>query len=474
MRFLPLLVLIILFFFTILSGNAYEDYFTTEALRIDFFAVGDKDGQIIILGELFQESIWSGNPKKLIDTLNRGHYLLQVYDLDENNLIYSFGYSTLFEEWQTTDEALAGEHKVLRSTLHIPFPQQKILLNFLTRDRDNHFTDTLASFSIDPALVEIRHEDRAMGAEVIELDINGPITQKVDLLFLAEGYTALEREKFEQDLVRIRDILFGVDPFKSEYQLFNIRGVFYPSRESGIDEPTKDIFKNTALNFTFNMFGSQRYLMAYDPKQLHDISAAAPRDALIVLVNSDVYGGGGIYNYYATVAVDNKYVSNILVHELGHSFGGLGDEYYTTDIAYNEFYPTDVEPWEPNLTIQTNLEFLKWAPFVTTGIEIPTDWNKIEYDVMNKKYYDKVSELGSSNATTEKREKLRKDYAEKTRLFFEQHPLRGKIGAFEGGGYNFTGMFRPSLECLMFSNRQLSFDKVCLAALQKRIKFLSQ
>ncbi|UCF63649.1 MAG: peptidase M64 [bacterium] len=474
MRLLQLLFVIILFACTILSGYSYEDYFTVEALRIDFFEIGDKSGHKIVLDELFRENRWSGNPEQLIDTLNMGHYLLQVFELDKNDLIFSFGYSTLFKEWQTTDEAITGNHKVLRSTLHIPFPQQKILLKFLTRDRENHFTDTLGSFVIDPALVAINHENSAMGAEVIELEINGPSTHKVDLLFVAEGYTALEREKFEQDLIRMRDILFRIEPFKSEQQSFNIRGIFYPSRESGIDEPTKDIFKNTALNFTFNMFGSHRYLMVYDPKRLHDISTAAPRDALIVLINSAVYGGGGIYNCYATVAVDNGYASNILVHELGHSFGGLGDEYYTTDIAYNEFYPTDVEPWEPNLTIQTNLETLKWAHHVTAGIEIPTAWNKFEYDEMNTKYYEKVGELGSSNASTEKREKLRKDYTEKTRLFFEQHALIGKIGAFEGGGYNFTGMYRPSLECLMFSNRQLNFDGVCLEALQKRIKFLSQ
>jgi hypothetical protein len=472
-RFSQFLIPVFFLFSSSLFGNDYQSYFTTQGLRIDFFQVGNRNSETVVLDELYQEEFWSGNPHNLIDTLNLGQYLIKVMDLNTNILIYSSGFSTLFYEWKTTQEALSGAEKVMRATLRLPFPRKKVQLEFVKRDRENHFSQTLTTFKIDPSDVRICRENRAVGSQIFKLGENGPSDEKVDLLFLGEGYTSLESQKFESDLSRATEILFSVEPFKSNRTLFNVTGVVYPSHETGVDNPSKDIFKNTVMNFTFNTFGSQRYLMTLDPRRLNDIASAAPHDAIIVLINTDIYGGGGIYNLYAALSVDNDYLSNILLHELGHSFGGLGDEYYSGDVAYYEFYPVDVEPWEPNLTVQKSFQKLKWNKFLTPGIEIPTSWGKSDYESLNKIYQERLKELNRSNSNAREIEKLKENYREKIRNFFGQHRLRAKTGIFEGAGYSSTGLYRPSLDCIMFSNRTLKFDIVCTAAIQKRIHFLT-
>ncbi len=467
------LIIVLCIFSSSLYGNDYQNYFTARGLRVDFFQVGDQVSETVVIDELYQEDVWSGNPHNLIDTLNLGQYLLKVIDLNKNILIYSCGFSSLFHEWKTTEEAISGAKKVMRGTLRIPFPRKLVQLEFLKRDRENHFTQTLATFKIDPSNVEIHRENRAIETVIFRIEDNGHYNEKADLLFLGEGYTSLEKQKFESDLSRVTDILFSVEPFKSNRMLFNVTGVLSPSPESGVDDPTEDIFKNTAMNFTFDTFGSQRYLMTIDPQRLNDIASAAPHDAIIVLINSDIYGGGGIYNFYAAVAVDNDYLSNILVHEFGHSFGGLGDEYYSGDVAYSEFYSVDIEPWEPNLTIQKFFQNMKWGKFLTPGIEIPTPWDKTEYELLNQQFREKLNELSQSNSNARETEKLKQDYREKIRNFFGQHKYRGTTGSFEGAGYNSADMYRPSLDCIMFSNRSLNFDAVCNAAILERIYFLT-
>jgi hypothetical protein len=225
------------------------------------------------------------------------------------------------------------------------------------------------------------------------------------------------------------------------------------------------------MNFSFNTFGSDRYLMSADNKRINDIISAVPSEVILILVNTAKYGGGGIYNLYSSVAIDNVYARNILVHELGHSFAGLGDEYYTSDIAYYDFYPLDREPWEPNLTILKDPATLKWAHLLSEGIPVPTPWNQEAFDRENDQYTAKYKRLSQSIENSAKLKKLQLDHQDSVRLFFENHPLKNKIGAFEGGGYKSRGIYRPSLDCIMFSNRTLTFDLVCRKAIETRILF---
>lgn len=471
--------LIIIFFFIVFNSmvwgqRSYQKYFTEQALRIDFYHVGDKEQEIIIWDHLYQEARWAGNPHHLLDSLNLGHYLLRVYDLKTNMLIFSYGFCSLFQEWQTTSEALEGGHKVIPATLRIPFPLNKIQLEILRRDKQNLFSRLIAQRIINPQTTLISTESRSEYDQLLEIQKFEDPAQMVDLLFLGEGYTAEQAADFENDVRRLNEKLFTIEPFRSYKSKFNIFALLAFSREVGVDHPSQKVFKNTPLNFSFSTFGSQRYLMSADNKSINDLAAAVPFDVLVILVNTDTYGGGGIYNLYTSVAAKNSYSTNILVHELGHSFAGLGDEYYTSDVAYHNFYPLSVEPWEPNLTILQNPAAIKWQELIDPGMPIPTPWNKEKYDHWNKTYQQQSLEMSKAGKSHRELNKLRKDHEEAINRFFDHHPYREKIGAFEGAGYVSEGIYRPSLECLMFSNRKLVFDRVCQQAIERRIIFLTQ
>ncbi len=453
------------------SQPIYRDYFTDNGLRIDYYQVGDRHHLKFILDELFQEDSWAGNPGSLLDTMNLGHFLVNIYDVKTNLQIYSSGFSTLFEEWQTTDEALAGESKVIGGTLRIPFPRHKIQVEILCRDEKNLFTIVARSWIIDPPSPAIRREKRSVNSTLLVLEENGPPATRVDLLIMGDGYTSQEADKFHQDSRRVVEKLFTIEPFRSSREQFNVIALHHPSSESGIDDPRQGVFRNTSFNFSFNTFGSQRYVMSLDNKSLNDIASAVPFDVVLVILNTDIYGGGGVYNLYACASADNQWSDNIITHELGHGFAGLGDEYYTSDIAYHDFYPDSVEPWEPNLTLLNRPGQVKWNQFVTPGLPIPTPWQQEKYDNENSRYAREKAEIEQRGETHQKINKLSAAHRETIQNFFKTHPYRGQVGAFQGAGYKSRGIYRPSLECLMFSTRTLEFDPVCTEAIQKRIMF---
>ncbi len=450
----------------------FERYFTGELLRIDYFHYGSKNQEEVVLDQMYKEPLWPGSRRSLIDTLNLGIYLVKVFDLQTNQLIYSHGFSTLFNEWQTTDEAVNGGRKVIHETVQIPFPRRAVQIDFLRRDRRNHFTRLIGSWIVKPDSWKIRAEKRAPQVTVYRIIENGDPIEKVDLVILAEGYTREEAEKFQGDAQKMVETLFGFEPFRSHREDFNVTALFVPSPQSGTDDPAFGVYRQTILNSSFKTFGLQRYLMTYDNKTVRDIASAVPHEALIILVNSKAYGGGGIYNLYAASTSDNKWSGYIFVHEFGHSFGGLGDEYYSSTVAYNEFYPQGVEPWEPNITALLDPNHLKWEQFVKIGTPIPTPWGKEEYDRRNEEYHKKYQELRRKGASQSKIQKLEKKHREWLRKFFAQNPYRGVVGAFEGAGYASRGLYRPALDCIMFSRKMIPFDPVCRAALERRIRFL--
>ncbi len=325
MRVYPIIGLIFLLLTGVLGQSNFERFFTGELLRIDYFHYGGKDHEEVILDEMYKEPLWPGSRNSLIDTLNLGIYLVKVFDVQTNRLIYSYGFSTLFNEWQTTDEALNGGEKVIHETVRIPFPRRTVQIDFFRRDKQNRFTQLIASWVVEPTSWKIRAEKRAPEVRVFKLLESGEPNEKVDLVILAEGYTRDEAEKFRRDAQKMVDILFGFEPFKTYRSEFNVSALFVPSPQSGTDNPGVGSYKQTVLNTSFKTFGLQRYLMTYDNRTIQDIASAVPHEALIILVNSQAYGGGGIYNLYAVSTSDNRWSGYIFVHEFGHSFGGLGD-----------------------------------------------------------------------------------------------------------------------------------------------------
>ena len=467
-----------LIIFLLLAGSGYGQWFSSffndSTLRIDVYHSGTRETERIDVEQYYVTPTWAGNPDALLDTLNRGHYFLRVLDVKTQQLIYSYGFSTLFNEWQTTDEAQNGGRRTFPETIRIPFPRRPVQIEWLVRDEQNRFTRSIATWVFDPGAEWVNTENRAGEVMVRKILDHGNPHHHVDVVIVGDGYTAAEAEAFFQRAAALVDTLFSIEPYRHLKSAFNVTAVLRPSLESGTDNPREGVYRNTALGTSFNTFGLQRYLMITNTRTVQDVASAVPWDALIILVNTDIYGGGGIYNLYACTAANNRFTPYVFVHEFGHSFAGLGDEYYTSTVAYNEFYPRGVEPWEPNITALLHPPRVKWQQFVTPGIPIPTPWDKATYDRMVEEYQKTMQKLRESGAGAAKIADVQRRYRKKMQHFFQRHPYRGKIGAFEGAGYASRGLYRPALDCIMFSRTTAGFDAVCGNAIQQVIYHYSK
>lgn len=463
----------------------FDDVFVDKTMRIDYFHTGDAKEEWITADRIFEQGIWAGHKKNLIDPFDNGRYCIKVYDAS-GRLIYSKGFDSYFGEYKTTDSALKGTKKTFHETALIPYPKTKIRFTIEQRDQRN-VLQPLFSQEIDPSSIDIIKENLDPSVRVFEILKNGDPHQKVDLAFVAEGYREEEESKFKSELEHVTDVLFRQEPFKMTKKRFNLYGVFKPSAEKGCDEPRHGVFKNTALSASFNSLGSERYLLTEDNRSLRDIAAHVPYDALIIMVNHKRYGGGGIYNFYCVFTVDNQWSNYVLIHELGHSFAELADEYYTSSVAYNEFYPKGIEPIEPNITALLDPQNLKWKKWITPGIEIPTPWEKGEFDKMDRAYQEVRHKINADiakmkregvpqaeiNRFEEEAERLSRAHSKKMDEYLAQSKYKGQVGAFEGAGYSAQGLYRPMLDCIMFTKGEKPYCRVCEDAIVRVIKHLS-
>jgi len=458
------------FLLTSVSAQTFEKYFHDKTMRIDLYHTGTKGTETISLDKVYAEGPWPGSVVNLIDTLNLGEYYLRVFDQSTASLIYSRGYSCMFNEWQSTDEALAGVYRTFHETVRIPYPDRAVQVTINKRDKFMDFHEIFSTV-IDPnSPTDIHREKMAPEFKVVPLVEKGSPHEKVDILILGDGYRKEDLQKFRNDAKHFNDIMFSTSPFKERKDDFNVWTIEVASPDSGIDKPDKNIWKRSALGTQYNTFGSARYILTDENRTLRDIADAAPYDFIIILVNDNRYGGGGIYNLYSTCYAipDNPSqaweMDYVYVHEFGHSFGGLGDEYYSSQVSLNDFYQKGIEPWEPNLTTLTDKQNLKWKKFVTGGIALPTPWNKSAYDSLTNEQR-KLDRLASDYY--QKREPL---YQAEEQIL-KNADLAGKVGAFEGAGYSATGLYRPSLDCRMFSLSLVGFDPVCSDAILRVIDF---
>jgi hypothetical protein len=448
----------------------FSDYFIDRVLRVDYYHTGTKSGETISLDEVYEEGAWPGSQNNLIDTLNLGEYLLQVFDWKTRTLLYSRGFSSIFTEWQSTEEAAAGISKTFSETVRIPFPKRAVQVTISRRDRHMVFHEMFAS-AIDPnGAGRVNRTRKASRYTVVPLMENGAPAEKVDIVILGDGYSKGDMEKFRRDAKHLNDVMFSTSPFKERMKDFNVRTIEVESGDSGIDIPDRDVWKNNSLGCCYTTFGLPRYVLTTENKSLRDIASAVPYDCICILINDSRYGGGGIYNLYTTTYTDEKVKEEqwqsdyMYVHEFGHSFAGLADEYYTTTVAVVDFYLPGVEPWEPNVTAMLDKANLKWKQYLTPGIEIPTRWEKAPYDSiwaihakldrLAPEYYEERKPLFRASAAILKRDRN-----------------GGKVGAFEGAGYASKGLYRPSLDCRMFSLSLAGFDPVCSAAIERVINF---
>lgn len=479
-----LIIGVLIFSAQVQNKVSFDQYFLDKTMRIDYYHVGDSKEEVIALDKIYQQGIWAGPVKNLIGPFMRGRYCAKVYDTASGQLIFALAYDSLFGEYKTTDEALKGVKRTFHESVLVPYPKNKITLAIEVRDQENNLQQIFAR-EIDPASIYVVKEQLEPGVKVFELKKSGHPHEKVDVAFLAEGYREEDEAKLNQDLDRFIKVFFSQEPYRSLKDKFNVYGVFKPSADSGCDEPGYGQFKQTALGCSFDSFGSERYLLSEDNRRVRDIAAHVPYDTVLIMVNHQRYGGGGIYNLYCTFTTDNQWYEYLMLHEFGHSFTGLADEYYTSQVAYNEFYPRGIEPVEPNITALLDPRNLKWKELVLPEMAIPTLWEKEEFDRMDMAYQkvrqevnEKIARLKREGASKEEiarleeeSERFSSEQARKVDEFLSKSKYAGKVGAFEGAGYSSTGLYRPAVDCIMFTKGKKPYCPVCEQAVRKMIDF---
>lgn len=457
-----------------MSGQTiFQSNFHDRTLRVDYFHTGTGSTETVSLDEMREEGSWAGSKRNLLDTLNLGEYAVRMFDLGSTSMIFSRGFSTIFHEWQSTDEALAGISRTFHESVRLPLPKRPAQIVLARRDKNMLFHEVF-SFTVDPgAAGTIRKDGPAIDFPTSQIHKGGAPESSVDLVILADGYTADEMPKFRADARHFTDALFSTSPFKERSAAFNVWIIESPSDESGIDKPDKNVWRRNVLGSTYNTFGSARYILTTENKRLRDIASMVPYDYMNILVNDDRYGGGGIYNLYATCYTktdhpDMKWqMDYVYVHEFGHSFAGLGDEYYGSQVSYNDLYRKGVEPWEPNIAASVDRSRLKWRSFVSEQTPLPTPWEKRSYDSLE-------IERGKLDRLASDYYKKREPIYRAERQILETTTYRNAVGAFEGAGYAFTGLYRPSSDCRMFSLSLVDFDPVCSASITRVIDFFAR
>ena len=394
-------------------------------LRVDLHHVGDARKEAFMLDELRREGGWPGSRTDLQDKTGFGTTLVEVTAAaGDGAVLFSQGYCSLFHEWRTTDQARAAS-RVFSETVRLPMPRHPVQLTVKVRDGKGRLNKVFTT-TIDPGSVDVNRERRRGGLRTHRIHGTSDPSTSLDIVLLGDGYQGWQLPKYRADVARFAEVLLAAKPFAHHKDRINIWAVESPSRHSGVDEPRKGIYRDTALSMGFNTFGSARYLMTEANKAVRDVAANTPYDAIFIMANTSRYGGGGIYNLYASFVADNEYDEYVLVHEFGHSFAGLGDEYYSSAVAYNDIYPRGVEPWEPNITAQTHRAKIKWRDLIKAKTPIPSS---------------------------------------------ETDPAcEGEVGLFEGAGYSAKGLYRGAADCKMFGKGVNPFCAVCMRAVDKTIR----
>jgi len=403
----------------------FDTFFLDKTLRMDYYHSGNHETEIYSFDELIEEPYWGGSKVNLVDRFAYGKYMMKVFLVANDSLLYSRGYSSLFGEWQTTQEA-ETTWRTLSEAIVFPFPKQTVRVELYSRSWEGIFEKKF-EYTVDPSNYFIKQENR-LEYPAFDVLISGDPSKKIDIVILPEGYTQDEMGLFIEDCQKFASDLFAFAPYDKNKDKFNIRGILAPSRESGVDIPADTVWRNTLMNSSYYTFDSERYLMTYDNKSVRDLASNAPYDQIYILVNSDKYGGGAIYNYYNVSVNSNVKSAQILSHEFGHGFAGLGDEYYDASTSYEEFYNIAVEPWEPNLTTLVDFES-KWKDMLRKRTPVPTPDIPENYDL---------------------------------------------LGVFEGGGYTTKGVYRPMHDCMMHTFKDTTYCPVCQRSIQEMIDFYSE
>ena len=409
-------------------------------MRVDLFHTGGPKGETVALDRVVDDGPWPGSRTRLLDETNLGSHFFEVRDVRTNRILFSRGYASIYSEWETTEEAKKTS-RTLPESLRLPWPKDKVQIVLMRRDKENVFHE-LWTTVVDPASQGVNPAPRAAAGKVWTVFENGPAATKLDLLVLGEGYAEKDLPKFHADVKRLVDLLFTYEPFKSRKGDFNVRALDLPSAESGVFRPDSKLFRRTPLSVQYGIFGSERYVLTYDDRALREAASAAPYDFLEILVNDARYGGGGIYNFQATASADTGFAEYVFVHEFGHHFAALADEYYTSDVAV-ETGGEKAEPWEPNVTALKSPGGLKWGDLVAKDTPVPTPWEKEAFEKESRAVQAvRRKRIAEGASPAEIDEMFRKQQVEETKLLSSMK-WSGKGRSVRGRGLRGEGPVSP-------------------------------
>lgn len=410
------------------SSNAqeYDQYFADKTLRLDYIFSGDKTRQTVSLDELSVTDNWAGRRHHLDELPLKGTGQITVRDNATRMVLYRTSFSSLFQEWLQTDES-GKVMRAFQNTFLVPFPLKEVEIDVLLLDGKQQVISELKHV-VDPSDILIRKADKKKISAYKYILKSGSPQDCIDIAILGEGYTAEESNLLEEDARVAMESLFKHEPFKSLKTRFNIVLVNSPSKESGVSTPRLNEWKDTQFDSHFDTFYSQRYLTTNQTKKIHEVLAGIPYEHIIVLANSKVYGGGGIYNAFTLTSSHHSFFEPVVVHEFGHSFGGLADEYFYENDTMTDTYDLKTEPWEQNVTTLANFSE-KWKDMLAKGTPVPTPPSE------------------------------QKSY---------------QVGVYEGAAYSAKGIYRSAADCRMKTNTASEFCPVCQRALERLIRFYTE
>ena len=442
-----------------------------RTMRFDYYHTGNSKQEMFSLDRIQIEPLpWPGDLSKTIDESNLGKYFFEVRDQKTNRLLYSRGFASVFGEWEETDEA-NQINRTFSESLRFPTPTAPVQVILKKRDKMNAWQEVW-SYKFDPSDMFVDRSVVAPPARLIQIQRMGDPATKVDFVILGDGYTARELGKFENDARRLTEVLFSTSPFKEHRRDFNVWGLCPPANESGISRPSTGTYHDSPLGASYDAFGSERYVLTFDNHALRRVAQFAPYEFIEIIANNRTYGGGGIFNLYSTVAADNAFANYVFVHEFGHHFAGLADEYYTSAVAYTPSRER-VEPWEPNATALLDPDKLKWRDLVTPGTPIPTPWHKEAFEAYSREIQKRRAQLRKDRRPESEMEALFHEELKHEQSAFAKEKYFGHVGAFEGAIYEQRGYYRPEVDCIMFT-RSNHFCAVCRRAIERIIKMYAR
>ena len=463
MQFMTKTILSTLVLILLLSIAAFA---APSTMRLDYYHTGNATQEHFSIDRVVIEPLpWPGDMSKTIDDTNLGKYFFDVRDQTTKRVLFSRGFASIYGEWETTDEAKAMM-RTFSESLRFPAPDAPVEIVLRKRDAKNAWIDIWTT-NIDPKDIFIVRSKTRGPAPLIAIQRTGDPATKVDFLILGDGYTAREAKKFEADARRLTKALFATSPFKERRREFNVWAICPPAAASGISRPSTGIYRDSPLGATYDAFGSERYVLTFDNRALRKTAQFAPYEFIEVIANNRTYGGGGIFNLYSTVAADNAFANYVFVHEFGHHFAALADEYYTSPVAYAPATEL-VEPWEPNATALLDPAGLKWKDLVSPDTPIPTPWNKEEFETYSREYQKRRTQIRKDKRPESEMEALFHEDRRQVEAMFAREKYFGKVGAFEGAMYESKGYYRPEVDCIMFS-RTNHFCAVCRRAIERVI-----